>query len=80
VRNYRQLSTLQRFGLLGASSVLFAFPWGACNLGQITTTSTVTLDTRSVVVQLIQAAIITPLQTIINDRVNDFFDELEGKN
>lgn len=52
---------------------------GACNLGEITTTSTVTLDGREVIVSIVRSAVITPIDEFITGRINAFFDELEDE-
>ena len=48
-----------------------------CEWGQITTTATTTLDTRQVVIGLVQSALITPLNNAINNAVNNFFEQIE---
>ena len=56
-------------GLLCGMGVLFQF--GGCDLGTITTTQT--MDGRVAIIQLIRGAILTPLDTVITDTVNDAF-------
>ena len=62
----------RKLGLLGCGALLFGCPFGGCQIDQITTTTT--LDGRQVMISLIQSAIITPIQTAINQGVNDLFD------
>ncbi len=51
----------------------------SCDLGEFTTTSTVTLDGREVVEYLINSAILTPINTYVHDRVDEIFDQLEDE-
>lgn len=52
--------------------------WGSCDIGQLsaTTTTTTTLDTRAVIVTLVRAAIVTPLDNAITLGLNSLFDNL----
>ena len=63
---------------LAITGTMFAFPFQGCNLGEFQTTSTVTLDGREVVTFLVSSAIIDPIQTFVNDRVDAFFDSIEN--
>jgi fucose permease len=56
-----------------------AFQFGACIPSEFSAvqTTTVTLDGRTIVTTLINAAIITPLQTFIEDAVNSYFDQFQ---
>lgn len=65
-------------GLIAASVLGTTLQFGGCDLGEFQTTSTVTLDGREVVTFLIQAAILTPIQDLVERGVNNFFDNLEG--
>ncbi len=49
----------------------FLCQFGGCELGTITTT--MTLDGRDAIVQLIRGAILTPLDAFITETVNDAF-------
>jgi len=49
--------------------------FGGCELGQVTTTTTTTLDGREVIVNLIRSALITPLDAYITNAVNNMFEE-----
>lgn len=62
------------------SMVLFAgtaFQFGACQLDEFNTTSVVTLNTRDVVNFLVQSWILTPIQNVIQNGVDNFFDDGE---
>ncbi|MCP4592913.1 MAG: hypothetical protein GY842_19425 [bacterium] len=54
-----------------------ALPLGSCDLGEFTTTSTVTLSGREVVEYLVESAILTPLNTYVGDRVDDLLDQFD---
>ena len=47
---------------------------GSCDLGEITTTTTVTLDGREVIISLIRGTILPPIEQFITDAVNEAFD------
>lgn len=51
------------------AGVLFQF--GGCDLGQITTT--VTLDARDLLINVVRGAVLTPLDQFITDRINAAF-------
>ncbi|MEK6675273.1 MAG: hypothetical protein AABZ47_06410 [Planctomycetota bacterium] len=53
-------------GLAMIAGTLFQF--GGCNLGQITTTST--LDGRDAIIQILRALIITPIDTLLSNAIN----------
>ncbi len=58
-------------GLLCGLGVLCQF--GGCELGTITTT--MTLDGRDAIIQLIRGAILTPIDAFITNAVNDVFGD-----
>jgi outer membrane lipopolysaccharide assembly protein LptE/RlpB len=66
--------------LLLALLLLIAPLTSGCDFefGEITTTSTATLNSRDVVTSLIQGWIVTPINTFIADRIDAAFDQLEG--
>ena len=66
--------TLRRKAVALLCTMGFVCQLGSCDLGQITTTSTVTLDGRQVIIDLIRGAILTPLDQFITDTINDAFD------
>ena len=69
----RKMSIRAKFvSLMGGLGVLCQF--GGCELGTITTSTTTTLDGRDAVIQLIRGAILTPLDALITETVNDAFD------
>lgn len=64
----------QKAGVLVVGAMLFGFPWGGCQIDQITTTTT--LDGREVMISLIRGAVLSPIDAWITQGVNDLFDEL----
>ena len=50
---------------------------GACDLGEFTTTSTVTLDGREVVEYLVESAVLTPINTFVHDRLDEILDQVD---
>lgn len=69
----------RRLVALGMSGTVFAFPWGSCDLGEFTTTSTVTLSGRDVVSFLVRSAVLTPVETAVDRVITNLFDKLEGE-
>ena len=61
----------KRLVLVGAAGFLCQL--GSCDLGEITTTSTTTIDGRELLISLVRGAIITPLDQWVTDTVNDAF-------
>lgn len=57
------------------ASVGMVFQFGGCDFGQVTTTQTVTLDGRDVIISLIRSVIITPLDEWVTGTVNNVFGE-----
>lgn len=57
--------------LVGAAGSLCQL--GNCDFGEITTTSTTTIDGRELLISLVRGAIITPLDQWVTDTVNDTF-------
>jgi len=72
------LSFKRKAALLGLGVMAFQLPLGSCQFDQITATSTVTLDGREVIMNLIRGAILTPIDTFITDSVNELFDEFDS--
>lgn len=58
--------------LVGATGFLCQL--GNCDLGSITTTSTVTLDGGELIASLVRGAIITPLDQWLTDTINNAFE------
>ena len=56
-------------GLLCVLGILCQF--GGCDLGTITTS--MTLDGRDAIIQLVRGAILTPIDALITDAVNEAF-------
>ncbi|GEM_PF-2379712 len=79
-RTYGRLARIKRTLALGAAGVLLASPFTSCDLGQFTTTSTVTLDGREVVSFLVRSWILTPIENAVDEGINRFFDQFDHKN
>lgn len=58
--------------LLSASVV---FQFGGCEFGELTTTSTTTIDGRELLISLVRTAIIGPLDQLLNDAINEAFSD-----
>ncbi len=67
---------LRKLVMVGLLCTAYAIP-GGCDLGEFTTTSTVTLNGRDIVSFLANAWILTPIQTAIDNGINNIFEELE---
>lgn len=76
-KTYRRLSRIKKLAIVSTMGTAMAFPFGGCNLGEFTSTTTVTLSGREVVTYLVQSAILTPIQNWVNNAVDNFFDQLE---
>lgn len=76
MKTYR-IGRVRRAVVLGLMSGALAFQFGGCNLGEFTTTATTTLSGREVVSFLVRNAILTPLETLINNGIEAFFDRIE---
>ncbi len=74
---YGFMSAMRRWALVGGMGTTFAL--GGCDLGEFTTTTTTTLSGREVVSYLVRSAILTPVQNFVDDRIDNFFDEIEGE-
>lgn len=62
----------RRLTLAGAAGFLCQL--GTCDLGEITTTSTTTVNGNELLVSLVRGAIITPLDLWLTDTLNDAFE------
>ena len=75
MNNWKYVRKVKRkAGLLAVGATVFGFPWGGCQIDQITTTTT--LDGREVMISLIRGAVLSPIDAWITQGVNDLFDEL----
>lgn len=72
-RTFRARKALMMATVSGAT----LFQFGSCNLADFTTTTTTTFSGREVVQFLVRSAILTPIQTFLDDRINGIFDDLE---
>jgi hypothetical protein len=75
MKPYRRMHRLRHFAATSLLGITLAF--GGCELGEFTTTSTVTLSGREVVSFLVRSWIMSPLEAAIDNAVNEFFDQFE---
>lgn len=75
MRNLQRRMRGTALGGLLAMGTLCQF--GGCDLGQITTTTTTTLDGREVLINLLRSAILNPIDAYITLQVNNLFDDDE---
>lgn len=68
----------RKFTALALTGSLLAAPLGACDLGEFTTSSTVTLSGREVISFVVRSAILTPIENAVNRGVDYVFNKLEG--
>lgn len=73
---YQKLNRFKKAAAVGVTGTMLALP-ASCDLGEFTTTSTVTLDGREVVSFLVRSWIMTPIQDGIDRGIDAFFDQFE---
>jgi len=78
MKSQRFISRVRKHSAVALVSSCAVFQLGACIPQEFTAvqTTTVTLDGRTVITNLVNAAIITPLQTAIADYINAYFDRV----
>ena len=76
MKTYR-IGRVRRAAMLATMSGALAFQFGGCNLGEFTTTTTTTLSGREVISFLVRTAVLTPIETLINNGIEAFFDRFE---
>ncbi len=54
------------------------FPFGSCDLGEFTTTTTTTISGRDAVLFLVRSLIFNPIEEFITDRIDDLIGEEEA--
>lgn len=77
---YKRLRGWRKLVVVSTLGTTFAFPWGllgGCDLGEFTTSSTVTLSGREVASFLVRSAILTPIENAINLGVDWLFDRID---
>ena len=77
MRIYQKMARYRKMAAVGAAGLMLAAPV-SCDLGEFTTTSTVTLDGREVVSFLVRSWILTPIEDGIDRGINAFFDQFAG--
>jgi Sec-independent protein secretion pathway component TatC len=58
-----------------SAGMLFQLP-GGCNIGEITTVTTTTLNGRDVIISLVRSAIITPLDAVLTNWITNAVENL----
>lgn len=69
LRNRRWMR-IRTVGLICGLGTVCQF--GGCDIGTITTTTT--LDGRDAIIQLVRGVILTPIDALITDAINDAFN------
>ena len=69
----------RKLAALATGGILLQISLSSCQFDQITATSTVTLDGREVLINLIRGAILTPIDQFITDRENSLIEELSSE-
>ena len=78
MKNRKHLSNVRKKCVaLFTAGVLFAWPLGSCNLGQVDVSSSITISARDVLTGIIISAIVDPLEQAVVTGINEVFDELE---
>lgn len=77
MRMCKRWADLRRLALATVAGAICGSSPGACDLGEFTTTSTVTIDGREVIEYLVDSAILTPINTFVHDRVDAVLDQFE---
>ncbi len=62
----------ERIGGLALVALASVFQFGGCNIGEITTTSTV--DGRELLISLVRGAVLGPIDAFITDAINQAFN------
>jgi hypothetical protein len=79
MRTSKLIAIKRKMTALALTGCLFALPFGSCDLGEFTATSTVTLDGRTVVQTMVRDWILTPVETFIDSRIDAFFDQFDDE-
>ena len=74
-RTYARVTALKKLAVISAMGTAPVFPLGACELGDFSTTTTTTLSGREVVEFLVRSAVLTPIDNLLTNAVDAFFDE-----
>ncbi len=66
----------RKLGTIVLACGMVQFQLGGCSLGQITTTTTTTLDGEVVLISLLRSLIITPLDEALTAGITNFIENL----
>lgn len=75
----QRIHKMRKLTGLALTGSLLAFPFGSCDFGDFTSTSTVTLSGREVVTYLVRTALLSPIEQAINTGIDKLFDNLEDE-
>lgn len=78
MHTYARLPRFKKAVAAMTVSLAAVFPFGSCDLGEFTTTTTTTISSRDVVLFLVRSLIFTPIEQFITDRVDDLIGENEA--
>jgi len=70
-----RLRAYRKLAVVAATGTVCSLPLGACEIGDFSTTTTTTLSGREVVTFLLRSAILTPIDNLLTNAVDAFFDE-----
>ncbi len=73
MRVLRRAAQRKVLAVICSAGMLFQF--GSCNFGEITTTTTATLNGREVILDLLRNAIITPIDAFLVQAVNELLED-----
>jgi len=76
MRSYRFMSRVRRFAAVSVLGTTLAL--GGCEVGEFSTTSTITLDSREVVRFFVKSWVVTPIENAIDTGIDRLFDQIEG--
>ena len=79
MKAYKRMYGLRKLVAVGMLGTVLAFPFGGCDLGEFTTTTTTTLSGREVIAYLVRSVLLTPLETAVNNGIDALFDRLEDE-
>lgn len=78
MRKTKRLSGWRKRMIILTTGTTMAFPMGllsSCDLSDFTTTSTVTLSARDVILYFARSAILTPIENAITQGIDKLFDD-----
>lgn len=71
MRGFQRLRSTKTAAIAALMGAVFQF--GGCNLGEITTTSTVSV--RELLINIVRGAVLAPIDQFVTDSINNAFGE-----